>query len=119
MHAKKILIVDDDQDILDVYTQILQSTDHTVYTANNSEEAINLFSQNNPDVVLLDMIMEKVDSGIQVCKKIREKDKKVKIYLVSNVGDPSIESIDIQDIGFNGALQKPLEPKELLNLVSK
>jgi CheY-like chemotaxis protein len=119
MSAKKILVVDDDQDLLDVYTQILQSTEHIVYTANNSEEAVNLFSQNNPDVVVLDMIMEKVDSGIQVCKTIRETDTTVKIYLVSNVGDPSIENIDIQGIGFNGALQKPLKPIELLNLVSE
>ncbi len=117
MTAKKILVVDDDADITVSMKAILESEGHTVFTAKNEKECIDKFNSGAPDVVFLDLMMEKMDSGITLCKSIREKSRSVKIYLLSAVGDEAAGTIDIHEAGFNGAMSKPVSPEELLNMV--
>jgi DNA-binding response OmpR family regulator len=114
---KKILIVDDDKDISYSLKLQLESRGHEVLESDNEKNALKIFNENNFDFILLDMIMEKIDSGINICKEIRKKDKNVRVYLLSNVGDEALNNIDIYQYGFNGALQKPIQFSDLINII--
>ncbi len=117
MNEKTILLVDDDADICAMMEAVLVRNGFTVVTALNGEEGLKKYTENMPDIIFLDLMMEKVDTGITVCKKIRETDKKAKIYLLSAVGDETARTLDMQAIGLNGAMSKPVSPDELLRLV--
>jgi len=117
MNKRKILVADDDYDITASMFSILQNRGHDVVTAGSGEDALLKYSEFKPDVIFIDLMMEKFDAGVAVCKKIRETDKNVKIYLISAVGDESADMPETRELGFNGALSKPVTPEELLGLV--
>lgn len=117
MNKRRILVADDDSDIITSMKAILASKGHDVVTAGSGEECLKRFSEFRPEIIFLDLMMEKVDTGVTVCKKIRETDKTVKIYLISAVGDETAGTLDTHAIGFNGAMSKPVSPDELLGLV--
>jgi DNA-binding response OmpR family regulator len=117
MNKRKILVVDDDYDIAASMVLVLKSKGHDVVSAGNGEEALKIFYEFNPEIVLLDLMMEKFDTGVTVCRKIRETDKNVKIYLISAIGDEAADIAEIREMGFNGAISKPITPYELLGLV--
>ncbi len=117
MSKKTILVVDDDVDTVMSIKAILRSKGHTVITAYGAAEGLKKYTSGNPDIILLDLMMEKVDSGITLCREIRKTDRKSKIYLLSAVGDETANTLDTHDIGFDGAMSKPVSPDELLLLV--
>jgi len=119
MSNKKILIIDDDPDILDAVTVVLKSENYTVVTATDGKDGLAKFKSEKPDMVLCDMMMEKVDAGSKVAEMIRKEDKNVSIYLLSSVGRATDLNIDINKQGFNGVLQKPVDPKNLIAEVKK
>ena len=61
MSSKKILLVDDESDILDFLSYNLRSADYTVKIANNGEEGIAIANEYEPDLILLDMMMPEMD----------------------------------------------------------
>ena len=96
---------------------VLESKGHNVLATSSAKECVEKFDAFKPDVVLLDLMMEQVDSGVTACQKIREKNSSVKIYLLSSVGDTAATTIDIHKTGFNGAMSKPVKANELIDLV--
>jgi len=119
MTKRKILIADDDYDITASILAILRNKGHDVITAGNGEEALVKFYTFKPEIVILDLMMEKFDSGVTVCKKIRETDKNVKIYLISAAGDGTSDIAETHDMGFNGAVTKPVTQEKLIELVNR
>jgi len=117
MNKRKILVADDDYDITASMLSILKSKGHDVATAGSGEEALVKFTEFKPEIVFLDLMMEKFDSGVTVCKKIRETDKSVKIYLISAVGNETADITEAQEMGFDSVMSKPITPNELLGLV--
>ena len=117
MNKRKILVADDDYDIITSMLVILKNRGHDVITASSGEEALEKYAEFKPDIIFLDLMMEKFDTGVTVCKKIRETDKDVKIYLISAVGHEAVDIPEIHEIGFNGSMSKPLTPHELMGLV--
>ena len=117
MNKRRILIADDDADIVDAMSTILKTRGHELFEAYSGEETLAMFSENRPEIIFLDLMMEKFDTGVTVCRKIRETDKDVKIYLVSAVGDEAANTMDTHEIGFNGVVSKPVSPEELLSIV--
>lgn len=117
MARRKILIVDDDADIITAMQAVLESDGHYIAVAKNEEECMKQFNITAPEVVFLDLMMENMDSGIKLCRTIRATDKNVKIYLLSAVGEETAGTLDIHEIGLNGAMSKPVRPEELLDLV--
>ena len=69
---RKILIVDDEKNIVDIIAFNLKKEGYTVITAADGEEGVQKAMEENPDLILLDIMMPKLD-GYEVCKKIREK----------------------------------------------
>ena len=117
MTNKKILVIDDDQDILDSISAVLSSKGYKVITAIDGNGGVNKFKSEKPDMVLCDMMMEKVDAGIKAAKVIREENKKVPIYLLSSIGEATSSNVSISEIGFNGVFQKPVDPDTLISQI--
>ena len=71
MSARKILLVDDEQDILEILSYNLQKEGYEVHTANNGNEGIELAKSIVPDLILLDVMMPEKD-GIETCQEMRQ-----------------------------------------------
>jgi len=114
---KQVLVIDDDPDIISSVKAILEKNDIEVSTAMSGKEAIELLSKSDPDVVFCDMMMESIDSGVAVAREIRGKNKDLKIYLMSSVGNETAKQTDIYEMGFSGVFQKPVDPDKLIKAV--
>lgn len=119
MSDKKILVIDDDPDILESVSAILSSEGFSITTALDGKDGFEKFKSVNPDLVLCDMMMERVDAGIKVAEMIRKEDTKVPVYLLSSVGNATAGNISISELGFNGVFQKPVDPDALIAQVKK
>jgi CheY-like chemotaxis protein len=119
MAEKKILVIDDDPDILDTIMMILKSNGYNVITCMSGEESVEIAEREKPDMILCDMMMESIDEGTKVAQKIRKKNKKVPIFLISSIGAATSSNIDIAKLGFNGVFQKPVNPETLLSAIKK
>lgn len=106
-----ILIADDNQDITDVLSTYSRMEGFEPVVAGDGEEAIKLFSQYNPDVVLLDVMMPKED-GYEVCRKIRSKSN-VPVILITARGE-DFDKIMGLDIGADDYIVKPFSPREVM-----
>ncbi|HSG06325.1 MAG TPA: response regulator, partial [Nitrospiria bacterium] len=65
-----ILVVDDDERISSLVQSSLQANNFSTVSAQDGEEALSLWKENNPDLVILDIMLPKID-GIEVCRRIR------------------------------------------------
>jgi DNA-binding response OmpR family regulator len=78
----RILIIDDEEHIRNVFSLALEKEGYKVFPTATGEEALSIFSKEKIDLIFLDLHMPGID-GIEVLKKIREKDKKVPIFIVT------------------------------------
>lgn len=78
----KILIVDDEKNILKLYKAELEDEGYTVVSANSGTEALQLFESEKPDIVTLDILMPDMD-GIQVLRLMKEKNPKIPIIMLT------------------------------------
>lgn len=82
MAKRKILVVDDEIDFVDMIRLRLEANDFQVITANDGDDALEKFKAEKPSAVLLDILMPGTD-GLEVLKKIREKDKRVPVFMIT------------------------------------
>ena len=117
---KKILIVEDEDVLLDVYKMKFLQTNYQIITAMDGLAGLELARKESPDLILLDLILPKMD-GYQVINELKKdkKTKKIKIYILSNlVQNKEIEK-GFQE-GVDGFLIKAnLTPTQLLNKVNQ
>ena len=112
--AIKILIVDDDPDIRDVLKLTLSEENYEIIEASDGEEALKIIHENQPDLILLDYKIPKID-GHEVCRRIK-KDlllRHLPIIMVTGKGDIN-DKVNGIDAGADDYVVKPFEPKELL-----
>jgi DNA-binding response OmpR family regulator len=76
----KILIVDDDQNILRLYKEELEEEGFTIVTASNGQEAMEQFEKENPDLVTLDILLPDVD-GIKLLRQMKEKRPRMPVIM--------------------------------------
>jgi DNA-binding response OmpR family regulator len=81
MASAKILLVDDDMTLHEMYAERLKAEGYTVVSAYDGEEAIEKTYSENPDIILLDVMMPKIN-GIDVMKKLREDQKTANIPVI-------------------------------------
>ena len=108
---QKILIADDNEDITDILSTYIEKEGYEPVVATDGEEALKLFDEEIPVLVLLDIMMPKID-GYEVCRKIREKSS-VPIILVTARGE-DFERIMGLDIGADDYIVKPFSPSEVM-----
>ncbi|NLK73817.1 MAG: response regulator transcription factor [Clostridiales bacterium] len=106
-----ILIADDNRDITDVLSTYSRMEGFEPVVAEDGEEAYKLFTQYNPEVVLLDVMMPKED-GYEVCRKIRSQSN-VPVILITARGE-DFDKIMGLDIGADDYIVKPFSPREVM-----
>lgn len=113
----KILLVDDEPDILEFLSYNLKKEGFTVYTAQNGSEAIKISQEINPDLILLDVMMPEMD-GIETCEKIREipQFKNTIIAFLTARGE-DYSQIAGFDAGADDYISKPVKPKVLISRI--
>jgi DNA-binding response OmpR family regulator len=116
--TKRILLVDDEQDIIFTIKKILEENGFKVDSFNDSILALNYYKVNFYDLVILDIKLPKMD-GFELYTKIREKDPKVKICFLTAVTKSNEEAGKIQlafgkTINEDYFIQKPVEMEDLL-----
>lgn len=115
--SHRILLVDDEIDILEFVTYNLQREGHEVFTAQNGEEALKLASKHHPHLIILDMMMPIMD-GIQTCRAIRA-DRELKdtmIVFLSALGEEH-QQLAGYNVGADDYLTKPIKMKLLISRV--
>ncbi len=78
----KVLVVDDEKNILKLYKSELEEEGYAVVTANSGQEALDIFESENPDIVTLDILMPDID-GIQVLRQMKEKRPEIPIIMLT------------------------------------
>ena len=112
-----ILLVDDDADFLDSVKIVLDSADYEVETADSAERGLEKFRETQPDLVIVDLMMEEVDAGIGFVRELRISGDKVPVYMLSSVGEQLHMSVDHSELGLAGVFQKPVDPGNLLRTI--
>lgn len=110
MEKKKILIVDDEEDITKVIEHRLSMDGYRIITASDGEEAMWLFHREQPELVVLDLMLPKID-GFEVCRLIREKSD-VPIIILSARADELDRLLGFR-MGGDDYMTKPFSPSEL------
>ncbi|MGK9368995.1 response regulator [Melioribacter sp. Ez-97] len=84
MEIKKILLVDDDIDLLEQNKVLLESRGYKVVTAENGAKGWEVFQKENPDAAIIDLIMEEMDSGFILCHRIKKSNPGVPVFIVTS-----------------------------------
>lgn len=109
--ANKILVVDDASNICELLQLYLENEGYIVYTARDGQEAVNMFQNKTPDLVLLDIMLPKMD-GWQVCREIR-KTSSCPIIMLTAKGETFDKVLGLE-LGADDYVTKPFDAKEVM-----
>jgi DNA-binding response OmpR family regulator len=111
---KKVLIADDEPNIVTALEFLLERNGYEVYIARNGDAALKLVEQHRPDLVLLDVMMP-VKSGFEVCQRMRERAdwRDIKIIMLTAKGR-DVEISKGLSIGADSYITKPFSTQELV-----
>ena len=112
-----IMYVDDDPDYREVVRTLLENNGYEVMEAASGEEGIELFKKRRPDLVIVDLMMEEVDSGTSFVKELRLLGNTAPIYMLSSVGENLSLAADPLALGLAGVFQKPIDRATLLGVL--
>jgi two-component system, OmpR family, alkaline phosphatase synthesis response regulator PhoP len=114
----KILIVDDETDILDFLSYNLRKEGFEVFTASNGKDALELANQTRPQLVILDIMMPELD-GIEVCRRLRAQPQFQKTTITFlTARDEDFTQIQALDVGGDDYITKPIKPQVLISRVN-
>ena len=118
MKSHKILIVDDEKDILEFMQYNLEREGYIVEVANNGEEAIIKAEEMKPHLIILDRMMPKLD-GTEVCKRLR-KDERFNKTLITflTARSEDFSQINGLDLGADDYITKPIRPRLLASRIA-
>ncbi len=117
--SKRILVVDDDPDIMRLVQMVLQDHDYHVTTAGDGQDALAAVAAGAPDLVILDVEMPHVD-GFDVLRKLRQKAATVQLPVIMLTGrDQPADMFEGWQTGADLYLTKPFESETLLDAVRR
>lgn len=108
---EKIAIIEDEQAISDIIKYNLEKEGFAVHTAYDGEEGIELIEKENPDLIMLDIMMPKMD-GFEVCKKVRQTKNTPIIMLTARAEE--IDKVLGLELGADDYITKPFGMRELI-----
>ncbi len=114
MSKEKILVVDDEQDLVKLVRYNLEKDGYKVVTASNGEDALFLIRRERPELVILDLMLPGID-GLEVCKKLKADPELANTAIVMLTAKG--EEVDITlglKLGADDYVTKPFSPKELV-----
>lgn len=117
MSKQKVLLVDDEQDILDLIGFNLEKEGYEVFTANNGKSGLEIARKELPELILLDVMMPGMD-GMETCREIRD-DQRLKNVIVAflTARNEDYSQIAGFDAGADDYIAKPIKPRVLVSRV--
>ena len=124
MKKTKILLVDDDPDLISAFEAILYNKGYEVITAINKNEGIKKLQETEPDLAILDVMMEEEHDGFEMARKIKQTNPELPIIMLTGISD-------ITEVNFRAAmpdpswlpaveyLDKPVKPEELIGAIEE
>lgn len=125
--AEKILIVDDDPDVREAITVILEAQPYSVVTAGDGMEGLEKVRQETPDLIILDLLMPRLD-GFGVVRQLKEDPRFAKhsgipiLILTAVQEDASRRRYELEtglELDVDDYVEKPIAPEELIHRVTK
>ena len=113
----KILLVDDEEDLLTDLRAFLEEEGYEVVTALDGETALKKIEEEKPNLILLDLNIPKL-SGFQILERIKPKESGIKVLIFSGVATPE-EKEKLLALGACDCLNKPISIKALLEEIEK
>ena len=123
--ANKVLIVDDDVDLVESMANLLEAKGYEVFTASNGQEGVDMAKAERPDLILLDVMMTTKDEGFNVARRLREVEelRGTPVVMVSGVRKemnlPFGFEPDDTWLPVKQFLEKPVKPEVLLKAVAE
>lgn len=115
---KRILVVDDTKDVLQVVSRRLQSWGYEAITADSGEEGLRIAEEQVPDLILLDIMMPKL-KGREVCARLKANPKTQKIPVIFLTALGLADHVKAgMDLGAEDYIVKPFEPAELKDRIA-
>ncbi|MGQ9799250.1 MAG: response regulator transcription factor [Ignavibacterium sp.] len=116
----KIAIIDDDPDILDASILILQSKGYDIITATNPDDGYKIIKEQNPDLIILDVMMNEPDDGFFLAQKLRREKIETPIIMCTSVSKTlGLEFAAGEMIPVDEFVEKPISPETLIDKVEK
>lgn len=121
---KRILIVDDDPDFAAAIAKILTTAQYEVEKAGSLQEGMKAVEERRPDLILLDVMMEKYDDGFNMCYDLKhdERYKHIPVVMITAVTEVTglkfSPETDGEYLQAEGYLRKPINPEVLLEKVA-
>ncbi len=111
---KKILLVDDEPDLVQMVSIRLKTAGYDVVSAYDGQQALDSVKQNKPDLIILDLMLPKMD-GYKVCRLLKFDERYKKIPVLIFTARAQVEDVHLAtECGANGYLTKPFEAQVLL-----
>ena len=124
MSAKKIVIIDDDPEICEAMSHILSQNGYQVFTALDTRKGHQLFVDTRPDLLILDIMMETMDEGLNFATEVKKNDGVFGVPILIVSARPPVENgygraldDDLDWIHADIFMEKPVEPEELIHNV--
>ena len=115
--SKKILIVDDEPDIIEFLQYNLKKEGFTVVSANDGRQAITVAEQERPDLIILDIMMPELD-GVETCRILRSKKEFAQTPIAFlTARDEDFAQITALDVGGDDYITKPIKPRVLVSRI--
>lgn len=112
-----ILYIDDDRDFLDSMRAILEANGYKMVEATSAEQGLKVYRESNPDLIIVDLMMEEVDAGASFIRDLKALGNKAPVYMLSSVGDNLNLATDYTALGLDGVFQKPIDPDAILKVL--
>ena len=119
MKKKRILIIDDEPNILRVARKRLESNGYEIMVASSGEEGITVAFSDEPDLIFLDLVMPGID-GYEVCRRLKADGltKDIPIIIFTASAEPEDFTQKSKETGAVGVLVKPFRSEELLSIAA-
>jgi PleD family two-component response regulator len=109
----KVLVADDDKNIIDIIRYSLDSDQFEVLEAANGKEALGMIFARSPDILILDIMMSEMD-GYMVCEELKEHDSTKNLPIIILSAKTSVDDkVKAMGLGIDDYMTKPFDPREL------
>ncbi len=117
----KILVVDDDPDVVEACRVVLEKVGYSVSSAGSLEEGMKAVEEFRPDLLILDVMMQQPDDGISMARQLRRNGFDRPILMLTNVGREAGLNIDKDEdlVPVDEFQQKPISPQVLVSKVGE
>ena len=131
METKKVLIIDDDEDIVNAMRIVLEANGYDVSWAPNGAEGLDIVKENTPDLIILDVMMNTATEGFHTAYKLRSPDpesefsrfKDIPILMVTSIHETTDSRFDddVQSewLPVDEFIEKPIQPDQLLSAAKR